>query len=107
MDVIDFIEKYFGIQLLTFQKLQLRMLMMEYAKYEGKVIPMIEILEKGTRKQCTCENCGAVLSYEGRDIKSGRVRFLDKTTFLPLHPLKYIRCPQCRNKVFIEGVKDD
>lgn len=34
MDIVAFIEEYFGIQLLTYQKLQLRMLMMEYAKYE-------------------------------------------------------------------------
>ncbi len=33
---------------------------------------MIEILEKGTRKQCTCENCGAELSYEKGDIKKRR-----------------------------------
>lgn len=30
---------------------------------------MIEILERGTRKQCTCENCGAELSYEKDDIR--------------------------------------
>ena len=45
MDIVAFIEEYFGIQLLTYQKLQLRMLMMEYAKYEGKARPMIEILK--------------------------------------------------------------
>ena len=59
MDIVAFIEEYFDIQLLTYQKLQLKILMMEHAKYERKVRPMIEILEKGTRKQCTCENCGA------------------------------------------------
>lgn len=37
MDIVAFIEEYFGIQLLTYQKLQLRMLMMEYAKYEGLI----------------------------------------------------------------------
>lgn len=50
MDIVAFIEEYFGIQLLTYQKLQLRMLMMEYAKYEGKARPMIEILKKRNTK---------------------------------------------------------
>ena len=45
MDIVAFIEEYFGIQLLTYQKLQLRMLMMGHAKYEGKARPMIEIFD--------------------------------------------------------------
>lgn len=106
MDVIDFIEKYFGIQLLTFQKLQLRMLMMEYAKYEGKVIPMIEILEKGTRKQCTCENCGAELSYEKDDIKNGGVKSFN-LIILSVTPPNYIICPQCKHPIEVEVEKDD
>lgn len=106
MDVVDFIEKYFGIQLLTYQKLQIRMLMMEYAKYEGKVRPMIEILERGTRKQCTCENCGAELSYEKGDIRSGGVRSFN-LRLLDVTPPNYIICPQCKHPIEVEVEQDD
>lgn len=68
---------------------------------------MIEVLEKGTRKQCECENCGAVLSYEEKDIKGNKIKFLDKTTFLPLRFPKYIICPQCNQKIEIEVSKND
>lgn len=107
MDIVAFIEEYFGIQLLTYQKLQLRMLMMEYAKYEGKARPMIEILEKGTRKQCTCENCGAELSYEKNDIKNKPKRTIDFRTLKPVYPPNYIICPQCKHPVEVEVDEND
>lgn len=105
MDVADFIEKYLNIRLLPYQKLQIRTMVGNQDK--RKVESMIEILKRGTRKQCVCENCGAELSYEEKDVKRGRVHFLDKMTFLPLYPPEYIRCPQCKHKVLIEGVKND
>lgn len=67
---------------------------------------MIEILEKGTRKQCTCENCGAELSYEKADIRSGGVRSFN-LILLSATPPNYIICPQCKHPVEVEVEKDD
>lgn len=79
---------------------------MEYAKYEGKARPMIEILEKGTRKQCTCENCGAELSYEKDDIRSGGVRSFN-LRLLSATPPNYIICPQCKHLIAVEVDEND
>ena len=68
---------------------------------------MIEILERGTRKQCECENCGAVLSYEKDDIKTQSIRTFSLRTFKPVYPSKYIICPQCKHPISVEVSKDD
>lgn len=67
---------------------------------------MIEILKKGTRKQCTCEHCGAVMSYEKNDIKSGGVRSFN-LRLLNATPPNYIICPQCKHPVEVEVDEND
>lgn len=104
MDIVAFIEEYFGIQLLAYQKLQLRMLMMEYAKYEGKARPMIEILKEGTKKKIICKNCGAVLSYEMEDVcrcknspwDTGHGYIIDCPE---VEAFGHITCPQCNYRI--------
>lgn len=67
---------------------------------------MIEILEKGTRKQCTCENCGAELSYEKDDIRRGGVRSFN-LILLSATPPNYIICPQCKHPIEVEVDQND
>ena len=67
---------------------------------------MIEILEKGTRKQCTCENCGAELSYEKGDIKNGGVRSFN-LIILSVTPPNYIICPHCKHPIEVEVDQND
>lgn len=68
---------------------------------------MIEVLKKGTRKQCTCENCGAVMSYEKNDIKDKPKRTIDFRTLKPVYPQNYIICPQCKHPVEVEVDEND
>lgn len=69
---------------------------------------MIEILERGTRKQCTCENCGAALSYEEKDVRSNATRTFNIMTFRSGCPFKHIVCPQCKHPIPVgEGAEDD
>lgn len=74
---------------------------------QGNEVKMIEILEKGTRKQCTCENCGAELSYEKNDIKDKPKRTIDFRTLKPVYPSNYIICPQCKHPVEVEVDEND
>lgn len=58
---------------------------------------MIEVLKKGTKKQCICENCGAELSYGNNDIKTRDVSAILKyRTVYKAVPKKFIICPQCK-----------
>ena len=40
---------------------------------------MIKIIKRGTRKTCTCDNCGCVFSYEEEDINVEPFHALDIT----------------------------
>lgn len=62
---------------------------------------MIKILIPGDIYRTTCNYCHAVLSYEKEDIQQ---------TMLPVnhhlsHKLNtFIKCPQCENKIILEGL---
>lgn len=46
---------------------------------------MIKIIKRGTKKTCTCNECGCVFSYEEEDINVGVFNVVDT-----------IQCPQCK-----------
>lgn len=65
---------------------------------------MIEVISNGIYpKQCTCENCQAVLSYYGVDIQSRNdYKYISRIdTIITIHE-KYIECPQCGYKIILE-----
>lgn len=63
---------------------------------------MIKVLEHGTRK-VTCPNCKAKLQYEQEDIqierKSADFMFDEDSE------IKYIVCPDCKNKIILTPIK--
>lgn len=73
---------------------------------------MIKILKPGTKKEVTCDKCGALLSYdESEDVKEENIEFATNTpsesilsVFIPSkfgYKQKYIICPQCENKIIM------
>lgn len=59
---------------------------------------MIEIIKPGTKKKCTCEECGCIFTYEAEDIES-TVHGLYGAEY------SYIKCPQCGNEIHLIEVK--
>lgn len=74
---------------------------------------MIEVLKRGTRKQCVCEHCGAELSYEEKDIKNDKKGHALGMISLRMfqtgksYPSKYIICPQCKHPIAVEVNEND
>ncbi len=63
---------------------------------------MIKIVKPGSIKEVMCQKCGALLSYdEKEDVKTDGV----DSDFGLMHMGKYITCPQCKNKIMLEGVR--
>lgn len=63
---------------------------------------MIKIIKTGTIKEVMCQKCGALLSYdEKEDVKTDGV----DSEFGPIYMGKHITCPQCKNKIMLEGVR--
>ena len=63
---------------------------------------MIKIIKPGYIKEVMCQKCGALLSYdEKEDVKTDSV----DSNFGPMYMGKYITCPQCKNKLMLEGVR--
>ena len=63
---------------------------------------MIKILKTGTKKETTCDKCGALLSYdECEDVKEEGIEKVFTTNMPSGHgrKQKYIICPQCKNKI--------
>ncbi len=54
----------------------------------------------------SCENCGAILSYEKDDIKSGGVKSFN-LRLLSITPPDYIICPQCKHLIAVEVDEND
>ena len=66
---------------------------------------MIKIIKHGTRKTCTCDNCGCVFSYEEEDIKvedyvTHIVYGVEGHTWRGI-----INCPQCEHKIVLRQPK--
>jgi hypothetical protein len=63
-------------------------------------IAMIKILKPGTKKEVTCDKCGALLSYdENEDVETKYEKDIASTMETYRKPVKYIICPQCKNKI--------
>lgn len=60
---------------------------------------MVEILKRGTKKTETCEVCGCVFTYEQEDIS------FEESPYHGGGDYKYINCPQCDNKIYLENIK--
>ena len=55
---------------------------------------MIEIIKRGTKKTCTCNECGCVFSYEDEDVNIGVFNVVNT-----------IRCPQCNVSILLSQTK--
>lgn len=54
---------------------------------------MIKIIKEGTRDIRECESCGCLFSFDAEDISvDQRIK-------------RYIKCPQCENKIILEQIK--
>ena len=65
---------------------------------------MIKIIEHGTRKEQRCETCGCLFSYEAIDIEKGNSAGICGME-LYKKPYKFVRCPQCKKEIVLEGVR--
>ena len=59
---------------------------------------MIEILHEGTKNRIKCAFCEALLSYQQEDIKEKEHYRSQRDLYI----LKYITCPQCLSKNYLE-----
>jgi hypothetical protein len=60
---------------------------------------MIEIIKRGTRKTCTCKECGCLFTYEKEDIQ------VERSSYIHGGGYEYIDCPQCNNRFYLGEVK--
>lgn len=68
---------------------------------------MIKVLEPGRIKKCTCNNCGAILSYDEKEdiLKSNVPAQLLGNSVGVSYIKKYIVCPQCKNEVVLSSIR--
>lgn len=66
---------------------------------------MIEIIKRGTKKTCTCKNCGCIFSYEDEDIKAESYHALDIMQMGDDEYKELVRCPQCDEKIILKQTK--
>lgn len=59
---------------------------------------MIKIIKRGTRKTCTCNNCGCVFSYEEEDVE---ITYTSSNVF----DVVAIKCPQCDTEIILSQTK--
>ena len=68
---------------------------------------MIKIIKEGTRKECTCEKCGCVFSYEQEDICHVETN-RNETEYIRGIRAGYkslIVCPQCGNEIVLQATR--
>ena len=66
---------------------------------------MIEIIKRGTKKTCTCNECGCYFSYEDEDIQVESYHALDITQMSDDNYKEYVQCPQCDEEVILKQTK--
>lgn len=66
---------------------------------------MIEIIKRGTKKTCTCDNCGCYFSYEEEDIKVESYHAFDITQMGDDTYKEYVQCPQCDTEIILSQTK--
>lgn len=57
---------------------------------------MVEIIKRGTKTKHTCNECGCIFTYEIEDVK------FEESAFHSGVDCKYIDCPQCSNRIYLE-----
>lgn len=57
---------------------------------------MIEIIKHGTKTKHICKECGCVFTYEDEDVQ------IETSPFHGGGDNKYIDCPQCNNRIYLE-----
>lgn len=65
---------------------------------------MIKIIERGSRREQRCDNCGCLFSYEAIDTVT---EYTVSLSGMEIHkkPYKFVRCPQCKKEVVLEAAK--
>ena len=65
---------------------------------------MIEIIKLGTKKTCTCNECGCYFSYEDEDVET---RYTSSNVFgvVANLPTNVIKCPQCDTEIILSQIK--
>jgi DNA-directed RNA polymerase subunit RPC12/RpoP len=53
--------------------------------------------DEGQKRQATCKNCGAVLSFYTKDIKTKTLYCMGEA-----ESYSYVDCPQCNSQVSIK-----
>lgn len=66
---------------------------------------MIEIIKRGTKKTCTCDNCGCIFSYEDEDIEVKLYHAFDISQIADDEYKELVRCPQCDEKIILVQTK--
>ena len=66
---------------------------------------MVEIIKRGTKKTCTCDNCGCVFSYEEEDIEVESHHAFDIFQMADDTYNELVRCPQCDEKIILKQTK--
>lgn len=62
---------------------------------------MVKIIIPGNIYRTTCNCCQAVLSYEKEDMQQTMIKVNDHLS----HKMNtFIKCPQCENKIILEGL---
>lgn len=61
---------------------------------------MIKIIQTGTRRKRSCEECGCLFSFEEEDVQAEASL---KEGWQPRE--KFVECPQCHAKVVIMAVR--
>ena len=65
---------------------------------------MIEIIKLGTKKTCTCNECGCYFSYEDEDVET---RYTSSNVFgvVANLPTNVIKCLQCDTEIILSQTK--
>jgi hypothetical protein len=66
---------------------------------------MIKIIKQGTKKTCSCDNCGCLFSYEAEDVDVESYRALDMTQMGSDSYKESVRCPQCGERISLNQIK--
>ena len=64
---------------------------------------MIEIIKRGTKKTCTCNECGCYFSYEDEDVEN-----IYQGSYFSVSEMNYkniVKCPQCETAIILNQTK--
>ena len=68
---------------------------------------MIKIIKEGTKKKCTCDECGCLFSYDIEDI-CHRENYRNEDCYVngaKEGHKKLIICPQCKCEIVLEATR--